>query len=139
CPRSFAQFKSLAGRGPANRLAIAFAALRAAAAEKGPRTTPLSRPSRNCRPGGDRLMTYLRAPLAQLDRALPSEGRGREFESRRARQRKTPSISRAAAIQRRRGAERAREGNDQIGWPVMPSRNAGTDRCHAITTPSSPR
>ena len=26
------------------------------------------------------------APVAQLDRALPSEGRGREFESRRARQ-----------------------------------------------------
>jgi hypothetical protein len=25
------------------------------------------------------------APVAQLDRALPSEGRGREFESRRAR------------------------------------------------------
>src|SRR3984893_16144746 len=27
-----------------------------------------------------------RAPVAQLDRALPSEGRGREFESRRVRQ-----------------------------------------------------
>ena len=26
------------------------------------------------------------APVAQLDRALPSEGRGREFESRRVRQ-----------------------------------------------------
>jgi hypothetical protein len=31
-------------------------------------------------------MTSSSAPVAQLDRALPSEGRGREFESRRARQ-----------------------------------------------------
>jgi hypothetical protein len=31
-------------------------------------------------------MTSFSAPVAQLDRALPSEGRGREFESRRARQ-----------------------------------------------------
>jgi hypothetical protein len=30
-------------------------------------------------------MTSFNAPVAQLDRALPSEGRGREFESRRAR------------------------------------------------------
>jgi hypothetical protein len=30
-------------------------------------------------------MTSSSAPVAQLDRALPSEGRGREFESRRAR------------------------------------------------------
>jgi hypothetical protein len=33
-----------------------------------------------------RSSTPLRAPVAQLDRALPSEGRGREFESRRVRQ-----------------------------------------------------
>src|SRR5262245_32360554 len=32
-------------------------------------------------------MTSSSAPVAQLDRALPSEGRGREFESRRARHR----------------------------------------------------
>ncbi len=31
-------------------------------------------------------MRTTRAPVAQLDRALPSEGRGREFESRRVRQ-----------------------------------------------------
>ena len=30
-------------------------------------------------------MTSSSAPVAQLDRALPSEGRSREFESRRAR------------------------------------------------------
>jgi hypothetical protein len=30
------------------------------------------------------------APVAQLDRALPSEGRGREFESRRVRHRLIP-------------------------------------------------
>src|SRR5262249_59073969 len=30
-----------------------------------------------------------RGPVAQLDRALPSEGRGREFESRRVRQLRT--------------------------------------------------
>src|SRR5262249_18700859 len=54
--------------------------------QKRGRGQSLSRPSRNCRAGSDRLMTYLRAPVAQLDRALPSEGRGREFESRRARQ-----------------------------------------------------
>ena len=35
-------------------------------------------------PGHTRLCT---APVAQLDRALPSEGRGREFESRRVRHR----------------------------------------------------
>src|SRR5262249_37163984 len=55
--------------------------------QKRGRGQSLSRPSRNCRAGSDRLMTYLPAPVAQLDRALPSEGRGREFESRRARQR----------------------------------------------------
>ena len=31
-------------------------------------------------------LTSLRAPVAQLDRVLPSEGRGRTFESSRARQ-----------------------------------------------------
>jgi hypothetical protein len=35
-------------------------------------------------------------PLAQLDRALPSEGRGREFESRRVRQISSSSLSAAA-------------------------------------------
>ena len=39
----------------------------------------------HCRAGSDRLMTSSSAPVAQLDRALPSEGRSREFESRRAR------------------------------------------------------
>ena len=46
------------------------------------------------RPVGDRRIRFRRftgynadrAPVAQLDRVLPSEGRGREFESRRARQ-----------------------------------------------------
>ena len=39
-----------------------------------------ARPDRyHCRP-------FRRAPVAQLDRALPSEGRGRRFESCRARQ-----------------------------------------------------
>jgi hypothetical protein len=33
---------------------------------------------------------HLSAPVAQLDRALPSEGRGREFESRRVRHQKSP-------------------------------------------------
>ena len=31
-------------------------------------------------------LAQINAPVAQLDRVLPSEGRGREFESRRARQ-----------------------------------------------------
>jgi hypothetical protein len=31
-------------------------------------------------------IALIEAPVAQLDRALPSEGRGREFESRRVRQ-----------------------------------------------------
>src|SRR5262249_46997799 len=53
--------------------------------KKGAPDASSAAPSRNCRPGSDRLMTCLRAPVAQLDRALPSEGRGREFESRRAR------------------------------------------------------
>ena len=46
------------------------------------------------RPVGDRRIRFRgfagyndpQAPVAQLDRVLPSEGRGREFESRRARQ-----------------------------------------------------
>jgi hypothetical protein len=33
-----------------------------------------------------RLRPTSQAPVAQLDRALPSEGKGREFESRRVRQ-----------------------------------------------------
>src|SRR5262249_58076754 len=41
--------------------------------------------------------------------------------------------------QARRDAEWARHCNDQIGSPGMPPRNAGTDQCHAITTPSSVR
>ena len=35
----------------------------------------------------DRVLLLKEAPVAQLDRALPSEGKGRVFESRRARQR----------------------------------------------------
>ena len=42
--------------------------------------------SPHCRAGTDRLMTCFSAPVAQLDRALPSEGRGHKFESCRARQ-----------------------------------------------------
>src|ERR1700704_6943602 len=41
--------------------------------------------SPHCRAGTDRLMTCFSAPVAQLDRALPSEGRGHKFESCRAR------------------------------------------------------
>src|SRR5579883_2576216 len=38
-----------------------------------------------CTRGGLALSSAPGAPVAQLDRALPSEGRGREFESRRVR------------------------------------------------------
>src|SRR2546426_2855079 len=58
CPRSSDGFKGLAAPAP-----------RAPA-------LPRREPSAN---------DLLSAPVAQLDRALPSEGRGREFESRRAR------------------------------------------------------
>ena len=37
-------------------------------------------------------------PVAQLDRALPSEGRGREFESRRVRQLRTKPRTPGAAV-----------------------------------------
>lgn len=40
----------------------------------------------HARPGSIRLSVLNRAPVAQLDRVLPSEGKGRGFESRRARQ-----------------------------------------------------
>src|SRR5262245_59496724 len=39
-----------------------------------------------CRLTAFRLSKKARAPVAQLDRALPSEGKGRTFESSRARQ-----------------------------------------------------
>lgn len=38
------------------------------------------------RPGGRQAIFLRDAPVAQLDRALPSEGRGQRFESSRARQ-----------------------------------------------------
>src|SRR5438477_10274048 len=51
------------------------------------------------------LMVIGLGPVAQLDRALPSEGRGREFESRRVRQlfpeRHEPLRSGAARDERR--------------------------------------
>jgi hypothetical protein len=45
----------------------------------GQQALPLPQPARSAN-------DVFAAPVAQLDRALPSEGRGREFESRRARQ-----------------------------------------------------
>src|SRR5215813_13750670 len=48
--------------------------------------TQLRRDSSTCMPLSRSLVeTLAPAPVAQLDRALPSEGRGREFESRRVR------------------------------------------------------
>jgi hypothetical protein len=42
----------------------------------------------NCTHGGDTVVSHSnkKAPVAQLDRALPSEGRGHTFESCRVRQ-----------------------------------------------------
>src|SRR6516225_1642150 len=52
----------------------------------------------HCRAGSDRLMTSSSAPVAQLDRALPSEGRGHKFESCRARQQRgRKQVARAGA------------------------------------------
>ena len=43
-------------------------------------------PALRCADRSPPLWSGRRGPVAQLDRALPSEGRGREFESRRVRQ-----------------------------------------------------
>src|SRR5262245_33114854 len=59
---------------------------------------PVGHGGPHCRAVTDRLMTgdpLFSAPVAQLDRALPSEGRGHKFESCRARQHLTAFRQRA--------------------------------------------
>ena len=63
----------------------------------------------------------LRAPVAQLDRVLPSEGRGRTFESSRARQ----NINGLGHIGLTRFFFRSGPGPDPIVWTVVHARFIG--------------
>jgi hypothetical protein len=54
----------------------------------------------DCCRGTHRLCSAQRAPVAQLDRALPSEGRGHKFESCRARQHSHTSANRVLGVPR---------------------------------------
>jgi hypothetical protein len=80
-------------------------------------------------------MTSFSAPVAQLDRALPSEGRGREFESRRARQ-VFNELGEVLKSARRLGKHRVSK-RKNFGTMRICVRPVGcVHRCHPATGPS---